>query len=143
MEMRMVAVIVALSAVAFAQAPAVGLPPAVKTAFEKAYPGATISCATQQRDGSRTVFRVDSAQNGKRRTVLYDANAGVIEVAEQVDEKELPAPVAAAMHSHRRAIYVSGLKVTRGSSVEYRLTVRGSRKTAMVATPDGTVISFK
>jgi hypothetical protein len=47
------------------------------------------------------------------------------------------------MHSHRRAIYVSGLKVTRGGSVEYRLTVSGSRKTAMVAKPDGTVVSFK
>ena len=139
--MRMLALIITLSTVAFAQAPAI--PPAVKTAFEKAYPGATISSATQERDGSRTVFRVDGAQSGKRRTVLYDANGGVIEVAEQVDEKELPAPVAAAMHSHRRAIYVSGLKVTRGSNVEYRLTVRGSRKTAMVAKPDGTVVSFK
>lgn len=141
--MRIVTFVAALSAVAFAQAPAVRLPPAVKIAFEKAYPGATISSATQERDGSRTVFRVDSAQSGRRRTVLYDANGGVIEVAEQVEEKELPSAVAAAMHSHRRAIYVSGLKVTRGSSVEYRLTVRGSRKTAMVAKPDGTVISFK
>jgi hypothetical protein len=47
------------------------------------------------------------------------------------------------MHSHPRAIYVSGFKVTRGSNVEYRLTVRGTRKTAMVAKPDGTVVSFK
>lgn len=139
--MRTLAFVVALGVVAFAQAP--NVPPAVKTAFEKAYPGATIGSATQERDGSRTVFRVEGAQSGKRRTVLYDANAAVIEVAEQVDEKELPAPVAAAMHSHRRAIYVSGLKVTRGSNVEYRLTVRGSRKTAMVAKPDGTVISFQ
>lgn len=141
--MRILALIITLSTVAFAQAPAAVLPPPVKTAFEKAYPGATISSATQERDGSRTVFRVDTAQSGKRRTVLYDANGGLIEVTEQVDEKDLPAPVAAAMHSHRRAIYVSGLKVTRGSDVEYRLTVRGSRKTAMVAKPDGTVVSFK
>jgi hypothetical protein len=35
------------------------------------------------------------------------------------------------------------LKVTRGGSVEYRLTVRGTRKTAMIAKPDGTVVSFK
>ena len=67
----------------------------------------------------------------------------VIEVAEQVQEAELPKPVADAMHSHPRAIYVSGLKVTRGSNVEYRLTLRGTRKTAMVAKPDGTVLSFK
>jgi hypothetical protein len=60
-----------------------------------------------------------------------------------VEEKDLPAPVAAAMHSHPRAIYGSGMKVTRGGTVEYRLTVRGTRKTAMVAKPDGTVVSFK
>jgi hypothetical protein len=143
MELRILALVVALSTVSFAQTPAAGPPPAVKTAFEKTYPGATISSATQERDGSRTVFRVDGAQSGKRRTVLYDANGGVIEAAEQVDEKELPAPVAAAMHSHPRAIYVNGFKVTRAGSVEYRLTVRGTRKTAMVAKPDGTVVSFK
>jgi hypothetical protein len=141
--MRILAFIVTLTTVSFAQAPAATLPPAVKLAFEKAYPGATISSATQERDGSRAAFRVHSAQNGKRRSVLYDANGAVIEVAEQVEEKELPPPVAAAMHSHPRAIYVSGFKVTRGGSVEYRLTVRGTRKTAMVAKPDGTVVSFK
>jgi hypothetical protein len=75
--------------------------------------------------------------------VLYDAGGTAIEIAEQVDEKDLPRPVADAMHSHPRAIYVSGMKVTRGREVEYRLTLRGTRKTAMVAKPDGTVVSFK
>jgi hypothetical protein len=127
-----------------AQAPAGIAPPAaVKKAFDQAYPGASIAATTQERDGSRTLFRIDSLQKGRRRIVQYDANAAVIEVAEQVQEQELPAPVAAAMHSHPRAIYVSGLKVTRGKSVEYRLTVRGTRKTNMVAKPDGTVLSFK
>jgi hypothetical protein len=137
------AFVVALATTSFAQTPATALPTPVKTAFEKAVPGATISATTQERDGNRTVFRIDSLQNGKKRVVLYDATGATIEAAEQVEEKELPQPVAAAMHSHPRAIYVTGFKVTRGSSVEYRLTVRGTRKTAMVAKPDGTVISFK
>jgi hypothetical protein len=137
------AFVVALATTSFAQAPAVTLPPAVKSAFEKAFPGATISAATQERENDRTVFRVDSMQSGKRRIVLYEATGATIEVAEQIEEKELPQPVAASMHSHPRAIYVSGFKVTRGSTVEYRLTVRGTRKTAMVAKPDGTVVSFK
>lgn len=141
--MRMLGFVVALTTISFAQAPATTLPPSVKSAFEKAYPGATISAATQERESNRTLFRIDSTQNGRRRVVLYDVNGAAIEVAEHVEEKELPQPVAAAMHSHPRAIYVSGLKVTRGSSVEYRLTVRGTRKTAMVVKPDGTVVSFK
>lgn len=146
--MRIVAFVVALAVasvalVAHAQGSATSAPPAVKSAFEKAYPGATISAATPERDNNRPVFRIEGTQNGKRRSVLYDANGAAIEVAEQVEERELPPPVAAAMHSHPRAIFVSGVKVTRGVSVEYRLTVRGTRKTAMVAKPDGTVVSFK
>ena len=139
------AVLVTLSATAFAQAPtsSAALPPAVKKAFDAAYPGATISATTSQAEGSRTLIRVDSVDKGRRRVLLYDASSAVVEVAEQVEEKDLPKPVADAMHSHPRAIYVSGMKVTRGGSVEYQLTVRGTRKTAMVAKPDGTVLSFK
>jgi hypothetical protein len=141
----MLASVLILTATLLAQAPASGtaLPAAVKSAFEKAYPGATIASVTQERDSNRTLVRVDSLHQGRKRIVLYDANGAVIEVAEQVEEKDLPKPVAAAMHSHPRAIYGSGLKVTRGSNVEYRLTVRGTKKTAMVAKPDGTVVSFK
>ena len=86
---------------------------------------------------------VESTVNGRKRVALYNPAGKVVEVSEEVLEKELPKPVADAIHSHRRAIYVSGLKVTRGSNVEYHITVRGSRKTAMVAKPDGTVLSFK
>jgi hypothetical protein len=141
--MRIVILVVVLTTTSLAQSPATVMPPAVKSAFEKTYPGATISATTQERDNTRTLVRVDSVHQGKRRVLLYDASGAVIEVAEPVEEKELPPPVAAAMHSHPRAIYVSGMKVTRGGSVEYRLTVRGTRKTAMVAKPDGTVVSFK
>jgi hypothetical protein len=63
---------------------------------------------------------------------------------DDVKEKDLPKAVADAMHSHRRALFVSAVKVTRdGSVAEYRLTLKGSRKTAMVVKPDGTVLSFK
>ena len=76
------------------------------------------------------------------------AAVGVLAQAKErlddVKEKDLPKPVAEAMHSHRRAVFVSGVKVTRDNSVvEYRLTLKGSRKTAMVVKPDGTVLSFK
>lgn len=122
---------------------AVSLPAAVRKAFEQSYPGAAISTATQTRDGNRTVFRVDSTDKGRRRVGLYDGSGNVVEVSEQVAEKDLPRPVADAMHSHPRAIYGSGWKVTRGGRVECRLTLRGTRRTAMVAKPDGTLVSFK
>ena len=79
--------------------------------------------------------------------ILAAAPAGAVaqdkERREAVTEKQLPKPVSDAFHSHRRAIFVSAVKVTRGTSVEYHLTLKGSRKTAMVVKPDGTVVSFK
>lgn len=135
----------ALSAHMLAQAPAgaVPLPPAVRKAFEQSYPGASISATAQARENNQAAFRIDSVDKGRRRVLLYDANGQVIETAESVQEKELPKPVADALHSHRRAIFVSAMKVTRGGNVEYRLTARGSRKTSMIAKPDGTVLSWK
>ena len=141
------AVCVVMAAVpARSQAPASKapqLPAAVTKAFQQAYPTATISSTKQEGDKDRTLFRVESTDKGRRRSVLYDSNGKVIEVGDQVDEKELPRPVFDAIHAHRRAIFVSAMKVTRGSNVEYRITVRGSRRTAMVAKPDGTVVSFE
>jgi acyl-coenzyme A synthetase/AMP-(fatty) acid ligase len=140
-----VILLLAAAAAGFAQTPNVAapLPPAIKTAFEQAYPGATIVTTSQTKDAGQAVFRIVSVDRGRSRVVLYEPGGKVVEVAEQVEEKDLPKPVAAAMHSHPRAIYVSGMKVTRGGNVEYRLTVRGTRKTTMVAKPDGTVVSFQ
>jgi len=86
---------------------------------------------------------VESVEKGRRKVVRYDEHGAVLEVGEQVDEKDLPKPVADAVHSHRRAVYVTGMKFTRGKDVRYELTLSGSRKTAMVAKADGTVVSFK
>ena len=87
--------------------------------------------------------RVETTENGRKKVVLYDFNGAVLETSEQVGEKDLPKPVLDAIHAHRRAIFVNAMKVTRKSGVEYQITVRGSRKTAMVAMADGTVLSFK
>jgi hypothetical protein len=135
--------IAVLYAAPAAQVAPPALPSAVDKAFRTSYPGATISSVAQEREGRRTLLRVESTDKGRRRMVVYDEQGSVVETAEAVSEKELPKPVADAMYSHRRAIYVSGLKVTRGRNVEYRLTLRGTRKTALVAKPDGTVVSFK
>jgi len=87
--------------------------------------------------------RVETTEKGRKKVVVYDAAGAVLETSEQVEEKELPKPVLDAIHAHRRAIFVTAMKVTRKAGVEYQITVRGSRKTAMVAKADGTVLSFQ
>lgn len=104
--------------------------------------GLTFASVTAQTP-STSAKRIETVENGRKKVVLYDANGAVLELSEQVEEKDLPKPVFDAIHSHRRAIFVSATRVTRKGNVEYQITVRGSRKTAMVAKADGTVLSFK
>jgi hypothetical protein len=135
----------ALGAAVPAQTPnrAASLPPAVLKAFEQAYPGASIAAASQQRDGDRVLYRVETVDKGRRRTALYERSGRLVERGDEVGQGELPPPVTAAWRSHPRAVSVTAVKITRGTVVEYHLTLRGTRKTAMVVTPDGTVLSFK
>jgi hypothetical protein len=143
------AVALLLSVSTFAQVPAAptgaarDLPSTVVTAIEKAYPAAAITGASQERQDGKIAFRVECLDKGRRRVLVYDLRGSVLEAAEEMDEKDLPAPVAAAMHSHPRAVYVKGMKITRGINVYYELTLRGTRKTTMIVRPGGSVVSFK
>jgi hypothetical protein len=86
---------------------------------------------------------LSAEDKGRRRVLVYDLNGSVLEAAEQIDEKDLPRPVADAIHEQSRAVYVKGMKITRGVNVQYEITLRGSRKTTMVLKPDGAVVSAK
>jgi hypothetical protein len=120
------------------------VPASVLKAFQQAYPGATIARVAQERDRGRAVIRIDGvAKGGRDLRLLYDPSGALVQVTEQITEREVPAPVLAAMRAHRRAIFVEAARVRRGRTVEYHLTVRGSRRTKMVAQEDGTVISFQ
>jgi hypothetical protein len=123
--------------------PARDLPSPVLAAFQKSYPNATINSVNTERDGSSMAFRIDATDKGLRRVLLYSLAGSVIESSEQVSEKELPKPVLDAIRSHKKAVFVKGMKITRSLTTHYELTLRGTRKTTMVVRPDGSVVSFK
>ncbi len=143
------AILLAVASVASAQVPAApqgaarDLPSTVLAAFEKAYPGATITDASQERQDGKMAFRVDAQEKGRRLVVTYTVDGAVIEGAEQVDEADLPKAVADAVRSYPKARFVKGMKVVRGVNVHYELTLRGTRKTMMIVKPDGSVVSTK
>jgi hypothetical protein len=144
-----VAAALVLAAVAGAQSPAPSpsgagaVPQTVLGALQRAYPGATIASSSKEDVDGIAVIRIDCTDKGQKRVVRYKPDGSLLEAGEPVTEQQLPVPVAAAMHSHPRAIFGGGLKLTRGASVHYELTLRGTRKTTMLVKPDGTVISFK
>jgi hypothetical protein len=118
------------------------LPTPVLAAFQKAYPAATVTAASQERDDGKIAFRVECQDRALRRVLVYDLTGSLLEAAEQIAEKDLPAPVAAAVKA-QKATWVRGMKVTRGGLVHYELTVRGNRKSTMIVKPDGAVVSYK
>ena len=73
------------------------------TAVIMAVPATTLAQSPSGASSPSGGRKVESVVNGRRHVVLYDAAGKVIEVADEVQEKELPKPVADAMHSHRRA----------------------------------------
>ncbi len=143
-----VALVLALALPTAAQSPGAtgssnAVPQTILSAFQRAYPGAAVVATSKEDLDGKAVYRVDCTDKGQKRVVRYKPDGSLLETGEPVTESTLPAPVAAAMHSHPRAVFGSGLKITQGGIVHYELKLQGTRKTTMLVKPDGTVISFK
>ena len=150
MKRLLVAALFALlvqGALASAQAVQTGaardLPSTVISAFEKAYPDATMTSSSEERQEGQVAFRVEATQKGRRVVAVYSVAGKLLESAEQVSEADLPKPVADAVRAYPKASFVKGMKIVRGANVRYELTLRGTRKTTMIVSPNGKVASFK
>ncbi len=120
------------------------LPSTVLAAFEKAYPSAAITGSSQEREDGEVAFRVDAVEKSRRIVVMYDVNGGVIQSAEQINEADLPKAVMDTVRAQsKKASFVRGMKVVRGTNVHYELTLRGTRKSTLVVKPNGALVTTK
>ncbi len=120
------------------------LPAAVSTAFHKAYPNATIKKSAKERKDGQTVYEVESVDQGRRRDILYTPDGSVVEVEEEVDQSALPEKVIAAIKRHHpRAVISKCEKVTRGSTLVYEISFKGTKLRDLVLNPDGTPVRAK
>ena len=62
---------------------AVQLPAPVTAAFKKAYPKATIRGTAKETENGKTVYEVESVENGKARDFMYAADGTVLEIEEE------------------------------------------------------------
>lgn len=105
------------------------LPAAVRTAFEKQYPGAKILGLTREAENGATLYEVESVQNGRNRDILYKATGEVAVVEETIPMAEVPAAVQAALKAQfPKAQTVKAEKLTTGSTVEYEFQLKGAAK---------------
>ena len=130
-----------LAPAAKAAAPAAKLPPAILIAFQQAYPKATIKNADKETENGKTVWEVESIDNGLARDLIYNPDGTVVEFEEQVEPASLPAAVSAALKArYPTASVTKAEKLTKGTTVTYEMALKGAAVKSVEITPDGKIV---
>lgn len=116
------------------------LPAAVKDAFKKSYPKATIRGTAKETEDGKTVYEVESVENGKARDLMYNADGTVTSIEEEMNAADLPAPVTAALKKlYPKATITVAEKTTEGKTIQYDLQLKGAAVKSVSFMPDGKV----
>lgn len=124
--------------------PAAALPDPVLAAFRKSYPNATIKNASKETEDGKTVWEVESTENGLGRDLVYNPDGTVVEVEEEIAASAAPAAVSAALKAkYPKGIVTKVEKRTAGKSVTYEFTLTGASVTSAEFTSDGKLVPAK
>jgi hypothetical protein len=124
--------------------PAATLPAPILTAFRTSYPNATIKGAAKETEGGKTVWEVESIDNGLARDLIYSPDGTVVEFEEQIDPASLPAAVSAALTAkYPKATITKAEKLMKSTTVTYEMALKGAAVTSVEITPDGKVVPVK
>jgi hypothetical protein len=116
----------------------VELPPAVASAFKKAYPNAVINASAKEEENGKTVYEIESVDKGMNRDLLYSADGTVLECEEQLKETDLPAPVIAALKTrYPKATVTKAERTTKGTLLQYDLALAGAPVAELSLLADG------
>ena len=121
-------------------------PPAVEAAFKKTYPNATVKGVSKEVEDGKTIFEVESIDNGRRRDINYNADGSVILYEEELAEADVPAVVIEAIK--KRYPKATGTRwerlfVAKDNSANYEIVLKGAAVKEVVLTPDGTWVTPK
>jgi len=101
------------------------LPPAVSTAFQKAYPKAKILGASTETEHGVKYFEIESQDGTVRRDLLYTADGKNQETEETIAPATLPEPVKAALaKALPHAKILKAEKVTTDAAVKYEMIAK-------------------
>ena len=109
------------------------IPPEVMNAFVAKYPGAEIKGQEKQIREKVAFYQIASVDSGKSRDVLFQADGVVVEVAESVEEGQIPQNIRTAVKQKYPDAAISNVFwVTRGQHVEYEISLETGKKTTDV-----------
>ena len=122
-------------------APKVQLPAAITEAFQKAYPNAKVTGTAKETEGGKTVYEVESVDQGLNRDLIYNPDGTVVEIEEAMKPADLPVPVTDALKKlYPTAKITKAEKLTRGHTLQYELALSGAPKKSASFTPDGKLV---
>lgn len=121
------------------------LPREVLSAFEKAYPKASIKGLSREEEGGSVFYEIESLDGKTARDILYTSDGKMAEIEEAIAVKQLPVAVkAAATKGYPKGKIVKAEKVIRESVVEYELHISvGKAKHEIVVDPAGNVVKHE
>ena len=115
------------------------VPAAVHTAFQTAYPKATIRDCSKEVEKGRVAYEISSTEDKTRRDILYYEDGAVVVVEEAIPAGDLPEPVRLAISKKfpGRSITLAE-RLTHDSTVTYEIRLKQRGKLLeLVFDPDG------
>lgn len=113
------------------------LPAKVKDAIEAKFKNAKAESATTGKEDGDVYYDVVLKEKGKTIEATFDDDGDLIQVEREIDPKDLPKAVAAALKAKFPRGTVTGAdEVTKGSEVTYEVEVETARKTKYDVTLD-------
>jgi len=119
-------------------------PGAVEAAFKQKYPKATVKAVIKETVAGKTVYEVESIDNGRHRNVDYNPDGTIIRYEEELTEEEVPAVVRAAVKTRypKAAIKLwERLYTSADNSANYECHLTGAGVSEVILTPDGKWVS--
>jgi hypothetical protein len=118
------------------------VPQAVLSAFEKAYPKATVKGYSREPKDGTTAYEVESMEGKTHRDILYAADGTVLAIEEGMAVSDLPEEVRAAVkREYPKGSIASAEKLTKGEATEYEVILKhGKTKTEVRLDPSGKVL---
>ena len=105
------------------------VPRAVISAFESAYPQATIRGFAREKENGKVYYEVESGEGQMTRDVLYNPDGTVAEIEESIPAGDLPADAQEALRAKYPGSVVTKVeRITRGNVTEYEAHAKLGKK---------------
>lgn len=118
-----------------------GLPAAVLSAFQQAYPDAKITAAALETENNQEYYEISCKERGVKRDVLYTADGRLVSVEERIKPGDLPSFVREAVAKrYAQGTITEAEQITQDNKTSYEVLLRqGDKYFELSLAADGSI----